>query len=74
MLFLLDYQEDLTMHPSLEKEEKDYKITTSIDLDLMESKQKEEAMIQINTLSSDKQFGGGTLKMSDIKEMTATIK
>ena len=60
------------MHPSLEKEEKDYKITTSIDLDLMESKQKEEAMIQINTLSSDKQFGGGTLKMSDIKEMTAT--
>ena len=60
------------MHPSLGKEEKDYKTTTSIDLDLMESIQKEEAMIQINTLSSDKQFGEGTFKMSDIKKMTAT--
>ena len=29
-------------------------------------------MIQINTLSSDKQFGEGTFKMSDIKMMTAT--
>ena len=72
LLFLLDYQEDLSMHPSLEKEEKDYKTTTSINLDFMESIQNEEAMIQINTLSSDKQFGEGTFKMSDIKKMTAT--
>ena len=41
-MFLLDYQEDLTIHPSLEKEEKYYKTTTSIDLDLMESKQKKK--------------------------------
>ena len=37
-----------------------------------ESLQLKEAKVHINTLSSFKGFGGGTYKMTVVKEMTAT--
>ena len=39
-------------------------------MDTIESLQMKEARIQIDTLSSDKDFGEGTYKMSDVKKMT----
>ena len=50
----------------------DSQTTTTFNLDAIESLQMKEARIQINTLSSDKEFGEGTYKMSVVKKMTAT--
>ena len=49
----------------------DSQTTTTFNLDAIESLQMKEARIQIDTLSSDKDFGEGTYKMSDVKKMTA---
>ena len=72
LMLLLDYHEDLSMHYSFDKVDNiDSKTTTTFNLDAIESLQMKEARIQINTLSSDKEFGEGTYKMSVVKKMTA---
>ena len=74
LMLLLDYQEDLSMHHSIDTEDDiDSKSTTTFHLDAKESVQKKEARIQINTLASDKGYGEGTYKMSVVKKMTAKI-
>ena len=57
------------MHYSISNEE-DIDLN-NLNFDAVESVQKKEAKIQINTLSSDKDFGEGTYKMSAVKKMTA---
>ena len=42
-----------------------------LNFDAVESVQKKEAKIQIDTLSYDKDFGEGAYKMSAVKKMTA---
>ena len=50
----------------------DTKITNNFNFDTAKSVQKKEARIEINTLSSGKDFGEGAYKMSAIKKMKAT--
>ena len=69
LILLLDYQEDLSLHYSISNEE-DIDLN-NLNFDAVESVQKKEAKVQINTLSSDKDFGEGTYKMSVVKKMTA---
>ena len=72
LMLLLDYHEDLSMHYSFgDVDNIDSQTTTTFNLDAIESLQMKEARIQINTLSSDKEFGEGTYKMSVVKKMTA---
>ena len=72
LVLLLDYHEDLSMHYSYENEDDmDPVITLDLNFDAVESRQKNEAKIQINTLSSDMYFGEGTYKISVVKKMTA---
>ena len=69
LILLLDYQEDLSLHYSSGNED-DIDLQ-NLNFDAAESVQKKEAKIQINTLSSDKDFGEGAYKMSVVKKMTA---
>ena len=55
LILLLDYQEDLSLHYSISNEE-DIDLN-NLNFDAVESVQKKEAKVQINTLSSDKDFG-----------------
>ena len=72
LMLLLDYQEDLKIFPKFEEENNNHtKKRTTISLDTIEKMQREEAKIQIGTLSYDKGFGEGTYKMSVVKKMTA---
>ena len=60
------------MHHSFENEDDmDPVITTDLNFDALESRQKSDATIQISTMSSDVYFGEGSYKMSVVKEMTA---
>ena len=71
-MLLLDYQEDLKIYQPLEeKDDINSKIIRTLNLDTMEGILREEARIQIQTLSFDKGFGEGAYKMSDVKKMTA---
>ena len=70
LMFLLDYHEDLSIQVSLESEEGTDPL--SFNLDAVESVHKNQAAkIQIATLSSHKDFGEGSYKISAVKRMTA---
>ena len=72
LVLLLDYQEDLSLQVPFQNEDNDdSKITTTLNFDTAENVQKNEAKIQISTLSSANYFGEGTYKMSVVKKMTA---
>ena len=72
LVLLLDYQEDLSLQvPFQNEDDGDSKITTTLNFDTAENVQKNEAKIQISTLSSGNYFGEGTYKMSVVKKMTA---
>ena len=71
LTLLLDYHEDLSIHHYFDNVDDIHsKTITTFNLDTIESLQMKEARIQIDTLSSDKEFGEGTYKMSVVKKMT----
>ena len=70
LMFLLDYHEDLSIQVSIESEEGTDPLL--FNLDAVESVHKNQAAkVQIATLSSHKDFGEGSYKMSGVKRMTA---
>ena len=69
LVLLLDYQEDLSLDYTLGNED-DIDLN-NLKFDAIESVQKKEAKIQIRTLSSDKDFGEVTYKLSAVKKMKA---
>ena len=72
LVILLDYHEDLSLYYSYENEADVIPvITTDLNFDSVESRQKTGAKIRINLLSPDLFFGNGTYKISAVKKMTA---
>ena len=72
LMLLLDYNEDLSLHVSL-----NYDLTASLSNDTIsfdtatESIQGSLAKVQINTLSPYVGFGGGSYQMTSVKRVTA---
>ena len=72
-MLLLDYNEDRSINASLDQtEEVDPTEMNTLNMDVTDSLQTEEANVHINTLSSFKGFGGGTYKMTAVKKMTVS--
>ena len=72
-MLLLDYHEDRSIRASLDRtEDVDLQEINTLNMDGTESIQTKEAKVHIDTLSSFKGFGGGTYKMTVVKEMTMT--
>ena len=71
-MLLLDYNEDLSLHVSLNND-----LTESLSNDIIsfdtatESIQGSLAKVQINTLSPYVGFGGGSYQMTSVKRVTA---
>ena len=72
MMFLLDYNNDLSLHVALNEENGGRLTKEKLNFDTaVGSVQKENAKIQINTLSPYIGFVGGSYQMTDVKRMTA---
>ena len=72
MMLLLDYNNDLSLHVALNEENGGRLTKEKLNFDrAVGSVQKENAKIQINTLSPYIGFGGGSYQMTDVKRMTA---
>ena len=72
-MLLLDYNEDRSIHASLDQtEDVDPTEMNTLNMDVTDSLQTKEAKVHIDTLSSFKGFGGGTYKMTAVKKMTVT--
>ena len=71
-MLLLDYNVDLSLHVIPEEENSGRLSRGKMNFDrAIESVQRENAKIQINTLSPYVGFGGGSYQMSVVKRMTA---
>ena len=71
-MLLLDYNDDLSLHVIPEEENSGRLSRGKMNFDrAIESVQRENAKIQINTLSPYVGFGGGSYQMTDVKRMTA---
>ena len=71
-MLLLDYNEDLFLRVIPDEEQKRRVSKEKLNLDTeIESEQKKEAKIEINTLSPYVGFGGGSYQMSVVKRTTA---
>ena len=70
-MLLLDYNDDLSLHVTPYDEHRGRLSKETLNFDrAVESVQRENAKIQINTLSPYIGFGGGIYKMTDVKRMT----
>ena len=73
LMLLLDYSEDRSIYaPMNQAIDNDHSKLDSLNMDDREDIDSKEAKIHIGTLSSFKGFGGGTYKMTVVKEMTVT--
>ena len=71
-MLLLDYNDDLSLHVTPNDEYDGRLSKEKLNFDrAIESVQRENAKIQINTLSPYVGFGGGSYQMSVVKRMTA---
>ena len=69
---LLDYQEDLSLHISSSNDDgQNSTRIKNLNFDTVESLKSEAAKVHINTLSPFTGFGGGSYKMTVVKQMTA---
>ena len=74
LLFLIDYQEDLSLQYSSDEEDQpDDEAILKMDLSSNRGMEKDAAKIHIDTLSPFKSYGGGSFKMTDVKRMTAKM-
>ena len=72
LMRLLDYNDDLSLHVTPKDEHGGRLSKEKLNFDrAIESVQRENAKIQINTLSPYVGFGGGRYQMTDVKRMTA---
>ena len=72
LTLLLDYNDDLSLHVTPNNEHGGRLSKEKLNFDrAIESVQRENAKIQINTLSPYVGFGGGSYQMSVVKRMTA---
>ena len=73
LLLLLDYNDDLSLHVTPNDEHGGRLSKEKLNFDrAIESVQKKNAKIQINTLSPFVGFGGGSYEMSVVKRITAS--
>ena len=72
LMLILDYNEDLSLRVTSNEEQGGSLSKEKMNFDTAkESAQRENAKIQINTLSPYIGFGGGSYRMSVVKRMTA---
>ena len=72
-MMLLDYNDDLSLHAHPNEEKSGRFLKEKLNFDrAIESVQKKNAKIQINTLSPFVGFGGGSYEMSVVKRITAS--
>ena len=70
-MLLLDYNDDFSLHLTPDDEHGGRLSKEKLNSDrAIESVQRENAKIQINTLSPYLGFGGGSHQMTDVKRMT----
>ena len=71
LMLLLDYNEDLSIQPPLNRSRP---LLNPLSLDMENSGDEEDmkAKVQVNTLSPIIGFGGGSFKLTDVKRMTTS--
>ena len=70
-MFLLDYNEERSLHTSPYDDKSVKYSEESLNFDIDSDIHEESAKIHINTLSPFVGFGGGSFLMTDVKRMTA---
>ena len=71
LMLLLDYNDDLSLHVIPNQEQRERLSREKMNFDRAKKRiEREDAKIQINTLSPYFDFGGGSYQLSDVKRMT----
>ena len=71
LMLLIDYNEHLSMHPSLNRSEPVLN-PTSLNMEKKGEEEGTRAKVQVNTLSPIIGFGGGSFVLTNVKRMTAS--